>query len=134
MKDNLLLLKSTNNKSIHDRIWWTYNYGSGQKNQISDEIAEKLSESLDSFIDEIYANYEFITEEQLHNMMKCQVEKLCKIHFLFSEGEYEGLYDYGGLNDFFIDIVENFQFYKNEKYRSETDMIFDCLNGTTINE
>lgn len=134
MKDKLLLLKSMNNKSIHDRIWWTYNYGSGQKNQISDEIAEKLSESLDSFIDEIYVNYEYITEEQLHKMIKCQVEKLCKIHFLLSEGDDEGIYDYGGLNDFFIDIVENFQFYKREKYRSETDMLFDCLNGTTINE
>lgn len=27
-----------------------------------------------------------------------------------------------------------FQFYESEKYRSETDMVFDCLNGTTINE
>lgn len=63
MKDKLLLLKSTNNKSIHDRIWWTYNYGSGQKNQISDEIAEKLSESLDSFIDEIYVKPHFIPDD-----------------------------------------------------------------------
>lgn len=128
MKDKLLLLKSTNNKSIHDRIWWTYNYGAYQENQISVEIAEKLSESLDSFIDEIYVNYENITEEQLHKMMKCQAEKLYKIHFPLCEDDL-GIYDYGGLNDFFIDIVENFQFYKREKYRNETDMLFDCLNG-----
>lgn len=133
MKNKLLLLKSTNNKPIHDRIWWTYNYASSEKNQISDEIAEKLSESLDSFIDEIYVKYECITEEQLHKMMKCEVEKLCKIRFLLSDDD-EGIYDYGGLNDFFIDIVENFQFYKREKYRSETNMLFDCLNGTSINE
>ena len=129
MKDKLLLLKSTNNKSIHDRIWWTYNYGAYQENQISVEIAEKLSESLDSFIDEIYVNYENITEEQLHKMMKSQVERLSKIHFPLCEDDL-GLYDYGGLNNFFIDIVENFQFYKREKYRNEIDMLFDCLNGT----
>lgn len=129
MKDKLLLLKSTNNKSIHDRIWWTYNYGAYQENQISVEVAEKLSESLDSFIDEIYVNYENITEEQLHKMMKSQVERLSKIHFPLCEDDL-GLYDYGGLNDFFIDIVENFQFYKREKYRNEIDMLFDCLNGT----
>lgn len=129
MKDKLLLLKSTNNKSIHDRIWWTYNYGAYQENQISVEIAEKLSESLDSFIDEIYVNYENITEEQLHKMMKSQVERLSKIHFPLCEDDL-GLYDYGGLNSFFIDIVENFQFYKREKYRNEIDMLFDCLNGT----
>lgn len=129
MKDKLLLLKSTNNKSIHDRIWWTYNYSAYQENQISVEIAEKLSESLDSFIDEIYVNYENITEEQLHKMMKSQVERLSKIHFSLCEDDL-GLYDYGGLNSFFIDIVENFQFYKREKYRNEMDMLFDCLNGT----
>lgn len=129
MKDKLLLLKSANDKSIHDRIWWTYNYGAYQENQISVEIAEKLSESLDSFIDEIYVNYENITEEQLHKMMKSQVERLSKIHFPLCEDDL-GLYDYGGLNSFFIDIVENFQFYKREKYRNEIDMLFDCLNGT----
>ena len=129
MKDKLLLLKSTNNKSIHDRIWWIYNYGAYQENQISVEIAEKLSESLDSFIDEIYVNYENITEEQLHKMMKSQVERLSKIHFPLCKDDL-GLYDYGGLNSFFIDIVENFQFYKREKYRNEIDMLFDCLNGT----
>lgn len=121
MKDKLLLLKSANDKSIHDRIWWTYNYGAYQENQISVEIAEKLSESLDSFIDEIYVNYENITEEQLHKMMKSQVERLSKIHFPLCEDDL-GLYDYGGLNRFFIDIVENFQFYKREKYRNEIDM------------
>lgn len=131
MKDRLLLLKSTNNKSIHDRIWWTYNYGASQENQISVEISEKLTESLDSFIDEIYLNYESVTEEQLHKMMKCQVEKLRKIHFPLCE-DAEGLYDYGGLNDFFIDIIDNFQFYKREKYRSGTEMLFDCLNGMSI--
>ena len=133
MKGRLLLLKSTNNKSIHDRIWWTYNYGADEENQISVEIAEKLSKSLDYFIDEIYINYECVTEEQLHKMMKCQVEKLYKIHFPLSEDDM-GIYYYGGLNDFFLDIVENFKFYKREKYRNETDMLFDCLNGVPINE
>ena len=65
MKDKLLLLKSANDKSIHDRIWWTYNYGAYQENQISVEIAEKLSESLDSFIDEIYVNYENIDRKSV---------------------------------------------------------------------
>ena len=60
--------------------------------------------------------------------MKCQAEELYKIHFPLREDDF-GIYDYGGLNDFFIDIVENFQFYKREKYRNETDMLFDCLNG-----
>ncbi|MBQ8780852.1 MAG: hypothetical protein IJZ72_04190 [Oscillospiraceae bacterium] len=131
MKDKLLLLKSENNKSVHDRIWWTYNYSAYEENQISVEIAEKLSKSLDCFIDEIYVKYECITEEQLHRMMKFQAEKLYKIHFPLSEDDM-GLYDYGGLNDFFISIAENFQFYDREKYLNEKNMLFDCLNGVPI--
>ena len=105
--------------------------GAYEENQISVEIAEKLSKSLDCFIDEIYINFESITEEQLHRMMKCQVEKLYKIHFPLSEDDM-GLYDYGGLNEFFLDVAENFRFYKKEKYRNDKNMLFDFLNGIPI--
>lgn len=131
MRDKLLLLKSTINKSCHDRIWWTYNYGAESDNQIPNYVEQKLSESLNQFIDEVYENYEQITEEKLHLQMKVQVEKLCLIYPMLMENE-EGLYDYGGLNDFFIDIVQCFFFYDKKKYRNDVDMLFDCLNGKPI--
>lgn len=131
MRDELLRLKSTANKSCHDRIWWTYNYGAWSDNQIPEHVAEELSESLDRFIDKVYENYEQFTEEQLHLQMKVQVEELCMIYPTLMEDE-EGLYDYGGLNDFFIDIVQSFSFYEKEKYRNDVDMLFDCLNGEPI--
>lgn len=133
MKNKLLLLKSTANKSCHERIWWTYNYGAGSENQMSDRVAEKLSEAIDYFIDEIFENYEQLTEEQLHFRMKAQVETLCQIYPTLLEDTW-GLYDYGGLNEFFGDIVECFPFYVREKYCNDVGMLFDCLNGEPIKD
>lgn len=133
MKDKLLLLKSTANKSCHDRIWWTYNFGAATENQMSDKVALKLSECLDSFIDEIYENYEQLTEEQLHLRMKAQVETLCQIYPMLLDDTW-GLYDYGGLNDFFIDIMECFWFYEKSTYRNERETLFDCLNGEPMKD
>ena len=124
MKAKLLLLKSANSQSLHERIWWTYKFNSWE--EIPNSTTKKLSKSLDSSLDQVYEKYEELTEEQLHLMMKCQVEELQKIYEPLLDDEI-GLYDYGGLNDFFIDIVECFPFYVKEKYRSDKGPILQLF-------
>ena len=131
MREKLLGLKSTVNNDIMEDVWWKYNWSA--YNLLSEDTIHKLSEALDYFIDTVYKDYELYTEEKLLHDIKMQVQQLCIIYpDLLEDGM--GLYDYGGLNDYFVDIVSCFPFYVKEKYRSDIECLYDCINGKPFDE
>ena len=131
MKDKLLTLKSTENRSMMQDVWWKYNWSAD--NQLPDAMIRKLSESLDMFIDIVYQDYELYTEEKLAMHIKAQVRELCKICPQLLQDNL-GLYDYGGLNDYFINVIECFPFYIKDKYRNNNECLYDCINGKPFND
>lgn len=128
MRDKLLKLKSTANKIIAEDIWWKYNWALDDESQLSDDVVAKLTESLDSFIDTLYRNYPVFTEEMLSNHIRKQIDTMVAIYPPLLD-DCAGFYDYGGLNDFFLQVFMCFPFCKETKYKNNVEAIYDFING-----
>lgn len=126
MRDKLLELKSTADKTIAEDIWWKYNWALDDENQLADDIIAELTESLDDFIDILYRDYMLYTEETLSLHIKKQVYVMIGIYPRLLEDD-AGLYDYGGLNDFFLSIFMCFPFYREDKYKNDVETIYDFI-------
>ena len=129
MRDDLIKMKSNMKMSSVNDVWWKYNWSADY--ELPEEMVKILSMALDDFLDRIYNDYYKYSEELLLEEFKNEVKLLCCIYSdLLNDGA--GLYDYGGLNDFFIDIIEKFPFYKKAKYRGESNMLYDCIEGKVL--
>ncbi|MBR1702609.1 MAG: hypothetical protein IJ716_11710 [Lachnospiraceae bacterium] len=123
MKEDLRKLKD---KKIYEDIWWKYNWNSDTLLK-ADSLFE-MNHILDALIEELYQKYDSLNEEALLVKLQETVYALMKVEpdMLANENE-GGLYDYGGLNAFFLSIVACFPFYVKEKYMNDTDMLYDCI-------
>ncbi|WP_295217223.1 hypothetical protein [Ruminococcus sp.] len=130
-KDNLLYMKSTvpSNAAYttSNHVWWAYNWAAYDDEQLPQDIENELTMELDLFLDEVYQDYDTIHSE---NEIRCRIEQ--ETHRLLNIypdllSDLDCLYDYGGLNEFFHNIIAQFPFYRQEKYCSAYEMIFDCI-------
>lgn len=130
-KEVLLCMKSTvSSKAIYttsDHVWWAYNWTADDDEQLPQDIENELTMELNSFLDGIYQDYDIIhSENEIRRRIEWEVHRLLNIYpDLLSNPNC--LYDYGGLNEFFHDIIAQFPFYRREKYCSAYEMIFDCI-------
>lgn len=129
MRDDLIKMKSNIKLSPVNDVWWKYNWSANY--ELPEDMVKILTMVLDDFLDKIYKDYDKYSEELLLEEFKNVVKVLCCIYpDLLNDGM--GLYDYGGLNVFFIDVIEKFHFYKKAKYINGCNIIYDCIEGKAI--
>ena len=109
---------------IHDVVW-TYDLHSIKR--LDEATWNNAKKILNNLLDEIILIKDTITEPQIKDFFKKTVldlENLLKTSPL----DEAGVYEYGGLNEFFADIIESLNF---EVEKGEFALISDFVYGHT---
>ena len=109
-----------NSKKVFDAVW-TYNLCATEIDKISWEKVEVL---LNNLLDTIINQKSTITEQQVKDLFAQTVSELEKILDISPLDEC-GIYEYGGLNYLFADIMKSLSFpVKLGKYALISDFVY----------
>jgi hypothetical protein len=109
-----------NSRMVHDVIWTYNNLGPGG---ISESTQKEAEEILFQLIDKITEPTE-LSENQIKGYFNETTRMLERLFIAYPLNE-GGIYEYGGLNDFFANIMEDFGFpVKREKYNYISNFVY----------
>ena len=116
------LIAIRESRAIKDVVW-TYDLGA----TINDEETwQKFEKIITDLLDEIISIKDTVKENQVKNLFKQAVEELERLLKTSPLDDF-GIYEYGGLNDFFAEILESLNFQTGRNEQSEDDYIIDFV-------
>ena len=120
------LIEIEESRAIHDVVW-TYNLCS---KTLSEEIWNKAEKILTDLLDKIISQRNTVKEQQVKEFYSHTVLELERL-FGDSPLDDNGIYEYGGLNCFFAEIMESLNF---EVKKGKFYLISDFVYGKDLEE